>query len=871
MTKSLQGLVCAALVIIATASEQGIQQQEEGRRRRNRRLLENKVGPDIVKRRTQWTPPYSNNNRQPMTHTAAYRHYQQQVMMMNNANHYTNGYSHNNDGKAMKMQPPSWYGAKPTMYKYHNNPNSKYYNPYNMNMSWKQNKGGWMSPPTSLYSYKRNNHINNNYYRGMKNMKMSSKGKGFTKGKGFAKGKGFTKGRGRWNAKGKGKGFLVHPKPPIHYPVPVPRPPMPPQSPPTNRPTPVHVAVTSPPTSSPTMNRQTMIPGTTPSPVTSTPTASPATDTPTLTPLSTLPSEIPSELPSEVPTDVADTVSLTATAEPTENPTSTTGIRTKGTLMPSASPSLQMTTASPTAPTKLRITGTPTRKPRTAMPTSVLPSQLPSEIPTDIATTTPTINELPKRDQTATSTSSSDAPSEIPSGLPSELPSVLPSELPSEWPTKDDSSVLTMPTDLLDRAAGVGAVPATLTVVEATFINVVWSQVGQEIVGQREDVHPFLYGNQVDISADGNFLAVGEPGQIRVMQYQKETDSWEQYGQSIWDTNDVLGLSLKLSADGQTLVIGSPFYNVDGEGGILAGAGRVQVFQYDVTMDEWIPMGQEINGATSNENFGLAIDVTADGRQLAVGSPGQGSVQTYIYNGRSMPWIKTMARPLVEFDDPETQGDGGFSVALSANGNIMAVGSPSRDTPTGGSASGRVNVYSFHPYFLTWKLLGQPIDGANEYDRFGVSVALSEDGHTLIAGAFTNSGNGVLSGQARVFTFDKDDTQQWMQVGQSLHGEAAGDEAGFAVDISADGSIAAVGSQFNTNNSSMEHAGHVRVYQWDASIAEWALYGLDIDGSVAEGYFGGSVALSADGLTLAAGGQGAKGKGETRVFGVVGE
>ena len=59
------------------------------------------------------------------------------------------------------------------------------------------------------------------------------------------------------------------------------------------------------------------------------------------------------------------------------------------------------------------------------------------------------------------------------------------------------------------------------------------------------------------------------------------------------------------------------------------------------------------------------------------------------------------------------------------------------------------------------------------------------------------------------------DANGWTQLGIDIDGEAAGDQSGYSVSLSSDGKILAIGAIFNDGTGS--DAGHVRVYQRDAS------------------------------------------------------
>lgn len=124
--------------------------------------------------------------------------------------------------------------------------------------------------------------------------------------------------------------------------------------------------------------------------------------------------------------------------------------------------------------------------------------------------------------------------------------------------------------------------------------------------------------------------------------------------------------------------------------------------------------------------------------------------------------------------------------------------------------------------------------------NFGRKEALSANGQRLVVAA-----EGTANGTVRVY--DRVGAI-WTQVGGDLIGEASGDHAGSAVDISASGSRIAIGAYLNGGGGGA--SGHVRVY--DLVGSTWTQVGQDLDGANGWG-LGYSLALSADGTRLVAG------------------
>ncbi len=154
---------------------------------------------------------------------------------------------------------------------------------------------------------------------------------------------------------------------------------------------------------------------------------------------------------------------------------------------------------------------------------------------------------------------------------------------------------------------------------------------------------------------------------------------------------------------------------------------------------------------------------------------------------------------------------------------------------------------------FAWGQRGLDIDSEAEGDRSGESVDMSSDGNTVVIGAPRNDGApGENSGHARVFDWDG---TAWVQRGDDIDGEAAFDHAGRSVAISNDGNTVIVGAPFNDDTN--DRAGHARIFDWDptanSSAGAWVQRGDDIDGDAEDDIFGTEVAMSGDGNTVVIG------------------
>jgi hypothetical protein len=124
-----------------------------------------------------------------------------------------------------------------------------------------------------------------------------------------------------------------------------------------------------------------------------------------------------------------------------------------------------------------------------------------------------------------------------------------------------------------------------------------------------------------------------------------------------------------------------------------------------------------------------------------------------------------------------------------------------------GDASGHVRVYSWNGTDA-WVQLGGDIDGEATGDQSGYSVSMSGDGSRVAIGALLNDGRGADSGHVRVYSWNG--TDAWVQLGADIDAEAVGDESGWSVSLSGDGSRVAIGAPVNDSRGT--GSGHVRVF-----------------------------------------------------------
>jgi hypothetical protein len=352
-------------------------------------------------------------------------------------------------------------------------------------------------------------------------------------------------------------------------------------------------------------------------------------------------------------------------------------------------------------------------------------------------------------------------------------------------------------------------------------------------------------GSSVSLSSDGTRVAIGASlndgngttaGHVRIYEYS--AGSWTQLGADIDGEVffDWSGSSVSLSSDGTTVAIGA-FLN----DGAAVNAGHVRIYEYSA--GSWTQLGADIDGEALEDYSGSSVSLSSDGTTVAIGAyrnngngTDAGHVRIYEYSAGS--WTQLGADI-----DGEAAGDySGSSVSLSSDGTTVAIGAAWNDGA--GTKAGHVRIYEYSAG--SWTQLGADIDGEALEDYSGCSVSLSSGGDTVAIGASSNDGAGGNAGHARIYEYG---AGSWSQLGADIDGEAVGDYSGSSVSLSSDGSTVAIGSRYNSGNGN--DAGHARIYEYSAG--SWTQLGVDIDGEAAGDESGYSVSLSSDGSRVAIG------------------
>lgn len=244
--------------------------------------------------------------------------------------------------------------------------------------------------------------------------------------------------------------------------------------------------------------------------------------------------------------------------------------------------------------------------------------------------------------------------------------------------------------------------------------------------------------------------------------------------------------------------------------------------------------------------FGSCVAVNDDGSVIVTGAngddesaPAAGAVYVLRWDGSNMTQTKITA------SDSARNDHFGESVAISSNGNVIAVGSPDDDDNGEGSGS----LYVFQWSGSDWKEKKIIASDGEEMDRFGECVSISGDGQTVVVGAPRVDDNGISSGAVYVY---RKSGISWLETKITALGGKRDDNFGQDTAVSHSGNRIIVGTP--GDDIIGKDAGSLYVYDFVGDSWEENQILRDVDST--NDRFGESVAITADGLTVIAGAPG---------------
>lgn len=361
----------------------------------------------------------------------------------------------------------------------------------------------------------------------------------------------------------------------------------------------------------------------------------------------------------------------------------------------------------------------------------------------------------------------------------------------------------------------------------------------------------FESSGDAGVGADQNDDSIPQAGAVYVFSrsgdiwsqqaYIKASNTGEHQQGDAFSDGDQFGAALALSDDGNTLAVsaitedgGSPGIDGDQTDNSQRSAGAVYVFQRDGgawAQDAYIKASNPSDG----DLFGYSVSLTADGRRLAIGSYDEdgslsstneqqddevaGTGAVYVFDFEDNAWEQTA---YLKASNGERSDSLGVSVAISDDGNTLVATALDEDGMTTGvdnfpapdreadTSTGAVYVYVHaNGGWSQQAYLKASNTGANDW--FGSRLALSGDGNTLAAGAqledsaaqgidgAQDDDSATEAGAVYILTRTGDTWSQQAYVKGS--NTEAFDEFGSSLSLNRDGSLIAIGAQYEDSIS----------------------------------------------------------------------
>jgi hypothetical protein len=281
--------------------------------------------------------------------------------------------------------------------------------------------------------------------------------------------------------------------------------------------------------------------------------------------------------------------------------------------------------------------------------------------------------------------------------------------------------------------------------------------------------------------------------------------------------------------------------------------------------------------------FGFSIALSRDTTTLAVGAQMEDSAATgingnqadhslfsagavYVYSRNGDRWSQ---QAYVKASNTGQNDQFGFSVALSADGNTLAVSAPYEDSAATGINGNQADnsiensgaVYVFTRTGTTWAqqayIKASNTGERDEGDEFGYSVSLSGDGNTLAVGAIGedsaatgingNQADNSANGSGAVYVFTRSGAAWSQQAYLKSSNTRPNVMYGYSVALNGNGDTLAVG-EFDADR------GKGALYMLARSGSTWTQQArLQASNAEVQDSMGCWVSISDDGNTVAAG------------------
>lgn len=412
---------------------------------------------------------------------------------------------------------------------------------------------------------------------------------------------------------------------------------------------------------------------------------------------------------------------------------------------------------------------------------------------------------------------------------------------------------------IMSRSVLMALFMTTLLFILSLNVEVRGDFVEKQILSTTDNDGTFnRFGTSIAMSNDGSYLAVAKYMSSVYIYYRSSAASsytlqhtitgkdfvTNPWGTIVGYTTSFNGIqSISLSGEGTTIAIGAPKYG---------SRGCVSVFTKSLYSNDWYNRQADCLTATLsiasvqqyNDQFGYSVALSSDSSLLAVGAPNNREGYVYLYSKSGTTWSYLT---MLSCTDPEYQF--GTSVKFSVDTSVLVVGAKFKNNGQGAVyvfSKGNSTVWSQQQKIL-------PSDLKGVY-KFGSSIAVSKGGSTIAIGSCEDSLNATdVAGS--VYVFQKLGQAKQYTLTQRLwaNDSVTGDRFGCNVVMSAESEVIVVGAH-TRSHLDRTLTGAVYVFR-QVDGKEWVQHQRIVpNSSKSDESFGYAVGLSLDGQTIASSG-----------------
>tara|TARA_B100000989_G_scaffold178176_1_gene133797 strand:- start:600 stop:2276 length:1677 start_codon:yes stop_codon:yes gene_type:complete len=359
-----------------------------------------------------------------------------------------------------------------------------------------------------------------------------------------------------------------------------------------------------------------------------------------------------------------------------------------------------------------------------------------------------------------------------------------------------------------------------------------WTQLGSTLSGGSGDTN---FGIAADMSGDGNRVIITTKGDLNrgssgniVKVYEYSSGSWSQVGSDLVQPTgyEGWGTSVAIDQDGDRIVIGAPFTDVDS----YPEGGGIKVYEFNNTawvdmtsgnyvdtnvtqfFHGWVGTGYEQGG------FGSDVDISLDGKVIAAVNPNYRnnlSSFTRIFVWEDNKW--RMPAPYNQYTDAVVFFPRSYAysraVALSGSSTpgsiIFGMGGPNNNAGTDPSPPPMVRTWQF-TNSNTWQSLSPDISNTSFNDSTGTVIGLDNTGTKMIVSAHRSNVGASSAGELKVYSY----VSSWTQPSSnySIYGSMSSEYCGSDAAISGNGELIIVVCEGFSDHPS-NNRGRVRFFK----------------------------------------------------------